>query len=64
LKPEPWIDVVLLLINILFAGTIIAQWTDRGRDIAVGALSLYVLLQLRSIRDVILSLLFQAVGHF
>ncbi|KAF8484306.1 hypothetical protein JB92DRAFT_1599467 [Gautieria morchelliformis] len=39
LKPEPWIDLVLLLMNILFVGTVFAQWTDKGRDIAVGALS-------------------------
>jgi len=40
LTPAPWIYVVLFLVHILFAGTVaFAQWTDRGRDIVVGALN-------------------------
>lgn len=43
LTPAPWIFVVLFLVHILFAGTVVfAQWTDKGRDIIVGGLSLYV----------------------
>jgi hypothetical protein len=43
LTPSPWIYVALFLVHILFAGTVaFAQWTDRGRDIVVGALNLYV----------------------
>lgn len=44
LTPAPWVYVVLFLVHILFAGTVaFAQWTDRGKDIVVGALNLYVL---------------------
>jgi len=40
LTPAPWIFGVLFLVHILFGGTVaFAQWTDRGRDIVVGALS-------------------------
>jgi hypothetical protein len=42
LTPAPWIYVVLFLVHVLFAGTVaFAQWTERGRDIVVGGLSLY-----------------------
>ena len=43
LTPAPWIYIILVLVHVLFAGTVaFAQWTDRGKDIVVGALNLSV----------------------